>query len=303
MSRHRHRPTATAQTTAPADPAAVAAGVSSRAARVGARVALAVALGSTLAGCALVPPPGPHAQSTDSTDSGDGADSIDSIDNAAADPAPAPAGSPPRTSPQPVSRPKTTPTPGHRLGPVSTVPGAPAQHGYRPGGTARYIEQPDGTLLRWGTCGGTIAVNPAGMSRADLIAVRGGVTYFLTHTAGTWQMVTTTAATPSGAGTVLVRLAPRGLPGHLVGNAQSSYLDAGPEAGKIQHTLVELDPIVKGSPTRIERAVAHELAHAVGLDHTSDPRNLMFASEQGSTVTFTAAEHTLIEKVTASACR
>ncbi|MHB8660687.1 MAG: matrixin family metalloprotease [Minisyncoccota bacterium] len=49
--------------------------------------------------------------------------------------------------------------------------------------------------------------------------------------------------------------------------------------------------------TQLERVLAHEFGHAIGLDHNSDPRSIMFAQNESGNLTPTASDLAALQAV------
>jgi hypothetical protein len=140
----------------------------------------------------------------------------------------------------------------------------------------------DGLPEFWGSCGGTIAINPSSMSEGELNVVRDTAADFAETASGRWAITTTTAT--AGRGSVVVVM----VDGRVDRNSEwglAHYTTSfGMESAnprlfmKISNATIHLSDGMAGEQSEpLVRAVTlHELGHIAGADHNmSDPRAVM----------------------------
>jgi hypothetical protein len=134
----------------------------------------------------------------------------------------------------------------------------------------------------WGSCGGTIAINPSSMAPGELLTVQKAVANFTTTASGPWTVSTTTAT--AGKGSVVVVMVDPSISakgdwglahfttsfGMNTGNPKffmnisNATVHLSTELGVLQNTQL------------IHDVTLHELGHVAGAAHDmTDPRAIM----------------------------
>ena len=134
----------------------------------------------------------------------------------------------------------------------------------------------------WGSCGGTIAINPLSMSPGELTVVRTAAADLAATASGRWAITDTTATEGTGSVVVVVVDATIGRQGEWGAAHFGTSFAMGPATPKfymrVGDATVHLSDGMAGDQSaRLARAVTlHELAQVTGADHnTSDPQAIM----------------------------
>lgn len=134
----------------------------------------------------------------------------------------------------------------------------------------------------WGSCGGTIAINPRSMSPGELEVVRDAAADFATTAAGPWVIKATTATRGIGSVVVVVVDPAIGRHGEWGAAHFGTSFGMGPTTPKLFMSVADAtvhlsDGMAGDQSARLARAVTlHELAHLTGADHNrSDPQAIM----------------------------
>jgi hypothetical protein len=140
----------------------------------------------------------------------------------------------------------------------------------------------DGLAEFWGSCGGTIAINPSSMSARELKEVRRAAGDFAATASGPWAVTTTTASAGSGSEVVVVvdaAIASKSEWGMAGFTTSFGMETATPKFFmKISNATVHLSGgMAAGQSASLVRAVTlHELGHIAGADHNqTDPQAIM----------------------------
>jgi len=156
-----------------------------------------------------------------------------------------------------------------------------------------------GAPVVWGYCGGTVAINTASMTRADRAVVEKAARDFTRSVAGRWTVATTTQTGGRGP-TVVVRV--DSTPASDTWAATDDTLAPAGATTRVTDATVHLSRDLRGLAGTLRTVTLHELAHAVGADHSTDPRDVMFAVLDQQWPSYTAAEAAGIRKVSGRAC-
>jgi hypothetical protein len=140
---------------------------------------------------------------------------------------------------------------------------------------------PDGLPEFWGSCGGTIAINPSSMSPGELNVVRRAAADFTGTASGPWTITTTTAT--SGSGSVVVVMVDATLDRQAEWGVAHVTTSIGMQPKtrevfmRISDATVHLAAMHGVQSERLARAVTlHELGHVAGAGHNmTDPQALM----------------------------
>jgi hypothetical protein len=141
----------------------------------------------------------------------------------------------------------------------------------------------------WGSCGGTIAINPLLMTPAEVTVVASAAKDFAATASGPWTVTTTTATTGTGSVVVVLvdsTIASKGDWG-LTRFTRSFGMNTGAPRFfmNISDATVRLTGDLAGAQNAplLHAVTLHELGHVAGADHnTSDPAAIMApAMEQG----------------------
>ena len=172
---------------------------------------------------------------------------------------------------------------------------------------------PDGLPEFWGSCGGTIAINPSAMSPGELDVVRRAAADFAGTASGPWDITTTTAT--SGSGSEVVVMVDAALDGQAewgVAHVTTS-IALQPRTRqvfmRVSDATVHLAGGMHGVQSeRLARAVTlHELGHIAGAGHNlTDPQALMAPKMDQSHLgymDYTAAEAAGIRAGGSHGCR
>lgn len=177
---------------------------------------------------------------------------------------------------------------------------APARPGAsRPGGHFEQLSM-SGRPAYWGHCGGTVAVNPAGMSPATAKAVTAAARQFVTFTAGRWA-VTQTRRTSGSGSTIVVRADTTPDRTGALGQTHSSIVPAG-GVSRITDSTVHLSSSAAWDGPLAREVTLHELAHAVGAAHSKDRADVTYPYASGEYATYTASEASGLAAVSGRTC-
>jgi hypothetical protein len=172
---------------------------------------------------------------------------------------------------------------------------------------------PDGLPEFWGSCGGTIAINPSSMSPGELNVVRRAAADFAGTASGPWVITTTTAT--SGSGSVVVVMVDPSIDREAEWGVAHVTTSIGMQPMtrqvfmRISDATIHLASTMNGAQSeRLARAVTlHELGHVAGAGHNvSDPRALMAPKMDQSHLgymAYTAAESAGIRAGGSHGCR
>jgi len=187
------------------------------------------------------------------------------------------------------------------------LPGV-ASADYRPGGHFQQAND-SGKPAFWEYCGGTVAVNTTGLTADNQLVVELAARDFAAAAAGHWAVVTT--AQTAGAEALVVVGVGGNLTPAVAGVVKPPEVLASTineihalpwGTPTIQSSTIRLSAQVLDDTARLRTATLHELGHAVGAAHSTDPDDVMFYSAAHAYQSYTAVEAAGIRKVSGRAC-